>query len=141
MDLRLVLYAAYIVASVAMTVWVGRTLHRNGRRFLVDVLRDDNLADSINHLLLVGFYLVNLGAAALLINLAGDPASAAGVVKIWLTQMGLVLLTLGGMHFANLFVLHRIRRSSQARNYAEWYYKQSAGTSAGTPAASGEATS
>jgi hypothetical protein len=137
MDLRLVLYAAYIVASVAMTVWVGRSLHRNGRGFLIDVMRDDNLADSINHLLLVGFYLVNLGAAALLINLAGDPGTAADVVKIWLTQMGLVLLTLGGMHFANLFVLHRIRRSSQARNYAEWYYKQSAGT----PAAAGQATS
>lgn len=137
MDLRLVLYSAYIVASVAMTVWVGRTLHHNGRRFLVDVLRDDNLADSINHLLLVGFYLVNLGAAALLINLAGDPGSAADVVKIWLTQMGWVLLTLGAMHFMNLFVLHRIRRAGQDRNYAEWYYKQSAGA----PAAAGQATS
>ena len=33
------IYAAYIVISVAMTVWVARTLHSNGRLFLVDAFR------------------------------------------------------------------------------------------------------
>ncbi len=124
MDLRLVLYLIYAVISVAMTVYVGRTLHRNGRSFLVDVMADEGLADSVNHLLLVGFFLVNLGAAGLLINTAGTPASAADTVQTLATMLGLVLLTLGALHFGNLFVLHRVRRATQARNYAEWYYRQ-----------------
>jgi hypothetical protein len=128
MDARLVLYATYLGTSVAMTVWVGRTLHSGGRRFLIDVVEDASLADSINHLLLVGFYLVNLGAAALLINTAATPDSAADVVRILATQLGLVLLLLGGVHFLNLFVLHRIRKSSrEARQYAEWYRNSQAG--------------
>jgi len=123
-DFRLVLYLVYVVVSVAMTVYVGRALHHNGRRFLIDVMSDENLADSVNHLLLVGFYLVNLGAAALLINVAGTPNSAANTVQTLVTMLGLVLLTLGALHFGNLFVLHRVRLASQDRRYSEWYYKQ-----------------
>jgi len=125
MDLKLVLYLVYVLASVAMTLYVGRTLHRNGRRFLVDVMADEGLGDSVNHLLLVGFYLVNLGAAALLINTADTPGTPADTVRTLVTMLGLVLLTLGTLHFGNLIVLHRVRRSTQARNYAEWYYRQS----------------
>lgn len=124
MDLRLLEYLAYLALSVVLTVLVGSTLHRNGRRFLVDVVEDSGLADSLNHLLLVGFYLVNIGVAALLVNTAGPLRSAADVVQVAATQLGVVMLVLGGMHFLNLFVLHRVRRSHQARAYAEWYYRQ-----------------
>ncbi|HEY8643660.1 MAG TPA: hypothetical protein VIO84_12935 [Candidatus Dormibacteraeota bacterium] len=124
MDLRLVLYSVYILISVGMTIYVGRTLHLNGRRFLIDVMRDEGLADSVNHLLLVGFFLVNLGLAALLINTAGNPSTPADTMQTLVTMLGLVLLTLGGMHFGNLFVLHRVRRTTQERNYAEWQYRQ-----------------
>ena len=123
-ELRLVQYVVYLAASIALTVWVGRSLHANGRRFLVDVMRDEGLADSVNHLLLVGFYLVNLGAAALLINTGGSVASPADVVQTLATRLGLVLLMLGAMHFTNVFVLHQLRRSGEARAYAEWYYSQ-----------------
>src|SRR5689334_1525877 len=55
-------YVAYLLISVAVTIWVARTLHRSGRAFLVDAFRgQSDLADSVNHLLVVGFYLVNLG--------------------------------------------------------------------------------
>ena len=49
-------YLAYLAISVALTVWVARTLHKNGRIFLVDSFHgNEKLADSINHLLVVGF--------------------------------------------------------------------------------------
>lgn len=63
MDLQLVDYAIYIMATVVLTIWVGLTLSRNGRPFLVSVFKEEGLADSVNHLLVVGFYLVNFGAA------------------------------------------------------------------------------
>src|SRR5262249_28875283 len=55
-------YVSYLTLSIAATIWVARTLHRNGRAFLVDAFHGhDALADSVNHLLVVGFYLVNVG--------------------------------------------------------------------------------
>src|SRR5438034_8207734 len=59
-------YLVYLGISVAMTVWVARTLHKNGRIFLVEsFLGKEALADSVNHLLVVGFYLINIGFVTL----------------------------------------------------------------------------
>jgi hypothetical protein len=110
MDLRLTDYVVYLVASVLLTVWVGRTLFRNGRPFLVSVFQEPGVADSVNRLLVVGFYLVNLGAAALLINAGGAPGSFADMVQETVTRLGVVLLVLGAMHFFNMLVFHMLRR-------------------------------
>src|SRR6202030_2473430 len=110
MDLRVIDYGVYLVASACLTVWVGGTLFKNGRVFLVSVMQEPGLADSVNHLLVVGFYLVNLGAAALLINAGGAPASSTHMVQVSVTRIGVVLLVLGSMHFFNMFVLYLIRR-------------------------------
>jgi len=110
MDLQLIDYFIYIAASVLLTIWVGRTLYRNGRPFLVSVFKEDGLADSVNRLLVIGFYLVNFGAAAILINTGGVPGGIAEMLKQTVTRIGVVLLVLGYMHFNNLLVLHIIRR-------------------------------
>src|SRR5437867_11607858 len=110
MNLQLIDYFIYICASVLLTIWVGDTLHRNGRPFLVSVFKEDGLADSVNHLLVVGFYLVNFGAAAILINTGGTPPSVPDMLKQTVTRIGVVLLVLGFMHFNNLMVLRAIRR-------------------------------
>src|SRR5256885_15481969 len=110
MDLQLIDYFIYIAASVLLTIWVGRTLYRNGRPFLVSVFKEDGLADSVNRLLVVGFYLINFGAAAILINTGGVPGNYADMLKQTVTRIGVVLLVLGFMHFNNLFILRTIRR-------------------------------
>ena len=104
-------HLAYLGISVAITVWVARTLHRNGRVFLVDCFHGNTeLADSINHLLIVGFYLINVGFVSLALRFgvaAGNPQEALESLS---TKIGLVLLVLGGMHFFNLAVLTTCRR-------------------------------
>jgi hypothetical protein len=131
MDLRLIEYLFYLSASVVLTVWVGRALHRNGRRFLIDVMEDESLADSVNRLLLVGFYLINFGGAALLVNTAGGVSTPADMVQTLATQLGVVLLILGVMHLGNVFVLNRLRGNAQARAYARWYHDQAKTIGAG----------
>jgi hypothetical protein len=113
MDLRFVDYIVYIAASVGLTIWVGTTLYRNGRPFLVSVLKEDGLADSVNHLLVVGFYLINFGAAAILINTGGTPTNVPDMLKQTITRIGVVLLVLGFMHFNNLLLLRAIRRKDR----------------------------
>ncbi|MFJ8000968.1 hypothetical protein ACIQ7D_28220 [Streptomyces sp. NPDC096310] len=111
MDLTVVAYAVYLLISVALTVWVARTLSRNGRVFLSDVLQgDDKLADAVNHLLVVGFYLVNLGFVALYLKAADTVENARGLFEALSVKVGVVLLVLGVMHLGNVYVLNRIRR-------------------------------
>ena len=104
-------YLTYLVVSIALTVWVARTLHKKGRVFLVDVLRgNEPLADSVNHLLVVGFYLINLGYVSLALRLGVRVENAQGAIEALSQKVGMVLVVLGIMHFFNLYVFSRIRR-------------------------------
>ncbi|MFC5723842.1 hypothetical protein ACFP1Z_27115 [Streptomyces gamaensis] len=111
MDLTVVAYVIYLLVSVALTVWVARTLSRNGKVFLADVLHgNEKLADAVNHLLVVGFYLVNLGFVALYLQDDGSIADARGVFEALSQRLGVVLLVLGAMHLGNVYALNKFRR-------------------------------
>ena len=111
MNPTLVTYAAYVVISICLTIWVARTLFKNGRVFLVDVFRDEALADSVNHLLVVGFYLINFGFVSLALKLRARVADATESVEALSYKVGYVLVVLGAMHFLNLYVFSKIRRN------------------------------
>jgi hypothetical protein len=75
-------------------------------------LGDEALADSINHLLVVGFYLINFGYVTLALKSAEKPADLQGVLETLSTKIGWVLLILGAMHFFNLFIFSKLRQRS-----------------------------
>ena len=111
----IVCYAAYLVVSVAATIWVAQTLRQNGRSFLVDAFHGNlELADSVNHLLVVGFYLINVGYVALALHTAAEVATARSAIELVCDKLGLVLIVLGVMHFINLYVFNRLRRRGEA---------------------------
>jgi hypothetical protein len=103
-------YFSYLVISIGLTVWVARTLHHSGRVFLVDAFSGNaELADSVNHLLVVGFYLVNVGYIALALTTTSPMTTFREVIELESVKLGIVLLILGGMHFFNILVLARMR--------------------------------
>lgn len=107
-------YITYLVVSVLLTVWVAQTLFRHGRVFLVDAFQgNEGLADSVNHLLVVGFYLINAGYVTLALKYGDKPGSMVGAIESFSTKIGLVLLVLGGMHFFNLYVFSQMRKRRQ----------------------------
>ena len=111
MEPIVITYAAYLVISIFLTIWVARTLHKNGRVFLIEVFAgDEALADSVNHLLVVGFYLINFGYVALALKIGDVINSTQGGIEALSYKIGLVLLVLGGMHFFNLLIFQRIHR-------------------------------
>lgn len=104
-------YIVYIALSIPLTIWVAHTLHKNGRVFLVDSFQgNEQLADSVNHLLVVGFYLINIGYVALALKEGVAPADLREVLETISRKIGVVMLVLGGMHFFNIFVFSKMRR-------------------------------
>ena len=117
MTLDITTYLVYLSVSIALTIWVAHTLHKNGRIFLVDVFHgNESLADSVNHLLVVGFYLINLGWICLMLKLGYEISSPKQGIEALSVKIGTVLLVLGGMHFFNLFIFSRMRRRATMRN-------------------------
>src|ERR1043165_1633238 len=112
-------YIVYLAVSVTLTVWVARTLHRNGRVFLIDAFHgSESRADSVNHLLVVGFYLINIGYVTLALKYGDKPDNLQGAIEFLSTKVGLVLVGLGGMHFFNMFNFDKMRRKATHRRAA-----------------------
>jgi len=112
-------YVAYLLISIALTVWVARTLHKNGRVFLIDSFGGQaELADSVNQLLVVGFYLINTGYVSFALKESRRPQDLAEAIEALSTKIGLVLLVLGFMHFFNLLVFSRLRKRDALRHLA-----------------------
>ncbi len=106
MNFNVITYMWYMIVSITFTIWVARTLYKNGRVFLINVFRDNySLADSINHLLIVGFYLVNLGFILLTLKEGLVIVGLQDLVETLASKIGIVLLVLGGMHFGNIILL------------------------------------
>lgn len=110
MNITVTHHILYLIISIITTVWVASTLHKHGRIFLVDAFHgNEKLADSVNHLLVVGFYLLNVGFVVYAVKYGEKPTDVTSLLEGLGTKVGIVLLILGVMHFLNVYVFNRMR--------------------------------
>ena len=110
-------YVVYLLVAVPLTIWVATTLAHNGRVFLADVFNDKvELADAVNKLLVVGFYLLNIGFVILYLRSGGGVQDLTGLIEELSVKIGIVMLVLGVVHFMNVGVFNSIRRRTRAEN-------------------------
>jgi hypothetical protein len=111
-------YFAYLLVSVSVTIWVARTLHQRGAAFLVEAFGGNKeLAESVNHLLVVGFYLINVGYVTFTLHSSAEVLNLRAAMELFADKLGLVLLVLGGMHFFNIYVFSRFRKQAISRSH------------------------
>lgn len=113
MNYIIITYSLYLVITIALTIWVARTLFKNGKVFLVDIFHGNKeLADSVNNLLLVGFYLINIGYAVYTLQVTGSIVNTQEVIEKLSLKIGLIILILGAMHFFNLYIFFTLRKKA-----------------------------
>lgn len=111
MDWTLATHLLYLLVTLPLTFLVARSLARHGTAFLADAFEHrEGLARSVNHLLLLGFGLVNTGFVLLLLRAGGPVRDATGAVEVLSVKLGVVLLVLGLLHLANVAALGGTRR-------------------------------
>jgi len=114
MNYLVITYAIYIILTVLLTMWVGRTLFNSGRIFLMEIFdRDDELVDSVNKLLLIGFYLINFGYVLRNLIIRKPIVNVAESIEMLSVKIGLIVIILGVMHFFNLFILFMFRAKAK----------------------------
>lgn len=111
MNYNLLNYLIYLPIAIGLAMWVGQTLFKKGRVFLMTIFHQDlELVDSVNHLLIVGFYLVNIGYAIYTMQVLHTLESLQIMLEALSLKLGSILLILGVLHFLNLAVLFTLRR-------------------------------
>jgi len=106
-------YIIYLWVSIALTLWVAHILFKNARVFFTDIFgHNEELADSVNHLLKAGFYLVNIGLVMYLLEHSTTINNYKTLLEVLSVKVGGVILLLGAMHFLNVYILFKLRRKA-----------------------------
>lgn len=108
-------YVAYLLITIGITVWVARTLQRNGVIFLTHSGRDAPLAEALSHLLVVGFYLISFGAISFVMKSHDRVTDAQTGIELLSTKVGVILVALGMLHFLILMLFSGIKHHEDDR--------------------------
>lgn len=120
MNSIIVSHIVYIAVSIGMTIWVGQTLFKNGQIFINDAFHgNEEMGKAVNHLLIVGFYLLNIGFIALHLSSGYNVETTAELIEFTANKLGGVLFVLGGIHYFNMYNIARMRRKAKGENSAE----------------------
>lgn len=112
--MTIITYILYLKVSIWITFWVGYSLYKNGRYFLVEAFNNEELADAINRLLLIGFYLVNIAYMLLVLRTEYAITNIAQMIETVCSKVGMIVFVLAVMHFFNL----------SAFTFVRWYRTQ-----------------
>lgn len=115
MNYMIVTYLAYLTITITLTIWAARSLFKNGDVFLIDIFHGNReLATSVNNLLLVGFYLINVGYAVYTLRLDHHVINFQELMESLSIKVGLIILILGVMHFFNLYIFFKLRNRAES---------------------------
>lgn len=107
-------YVIYLVITYLIAVHVGLSFYRNGRIYILNLFHgDEKLTDFINRILLTGYYLLNLGYAALMISTWKTISTWTEVVSTIAAMTGKIMLVLAMIHFCNMLVIFFISKRKQ----------------------------
>lgn len=118
-NLTVIAYLIYLIITISVTIFVGRTLFNNGKIFLYDIFHQNKeLADSVNRLLLIGFYLINVGYVVFATKITRNIISVQSMFETLSIKIGIILFILGIMHFLNIYIFFNLRKKAQANDYS-----------------------
>ena len=110
MTYNIIAYLIYALISIFTISYVGRTLHRNGRHFVLQIIPDDVFCDYINNGLLAGYYLVNIGYVLFTLTSWQVIENMPQLFEIISLKTGGIYLMLGVLHFFNIAALRLYAR-------------------------------
>ena len=117
MNFNIISYLVYIPIIFFITVKVGWVLYKNGEVFLYSILSNDiEVAENINRILLIGYYLINLGAATITIAFWDTVETSYEMVNTLSDVLGKTILLLALMHYNNIFWIKFLNRKKQTLN-------------------------
>lgn len=112
MTLTVIVYLIYLTICIGLTIWVANVLFSNATVFFRDIFNNnEELSDSINQLLKVGFYLINIGLVLFLLE-TNTVHSSKELVEVLSWKVGGIVMLLGTMHLTNVYLFFKLRKKA-----------------------------
>jgi hypothetical protein len=113
-------YMVYLPIVILLTWYVAHTLFKNSKVFMMDIFRGNaDIAGATNKLFETGFYLLNLGFALVIMEIAKEILNSRTLLEMLGNKIGGFCIYLGIMLFFNLYLFFRGRRASRQKTAHE----------------------
>lgn len=107
MNYNLIAYIAYISITLYIIIWVGRMFHSNGRVFILKLSQGEvDICDRVNNILLIAYYLFNIGYAFLQLKMWGTIDILPQFIASLSQKIGLLILILAITHYCNMLLIY-----------------------------------
>lgn len=111
MNLNLVAYGLFFAIVVYIIIVVGRSCYRNGNIFVLELLPGhEELCIRINKMLLLGYYLLNIGYAAMTLVSWQAIGTISQLVEIVAYKISVIICILSVLHYLNIYLLTNYAR-------------------------------
>jgi hypothetical protein len=105
-------YIIFLALIVFIIVYAGRYFYTNGRIFIISLFNGNvSLADYVNKLLLIAYYLFNIGYSFLKLKQWKKITDFEMLVSSLASNIGVLILILAVMHYFNMLVIYLLSHS------------------------------
>jgi hypothetical protein len=115
-SLNFTAYLIYLPVVLVLTWYVAHTLFKNSKVFMLDIFHGKtDIAFATNKLFETGFYLLNLGFALTIMEIAEEISNGRNMMEKLSVKIGGFSIYLGIMLFFNLYLFFRGKRVSKQK--------------------------
>ena len=112
MNYNIIAYCIYGIITVFITVFVGKQFHNNGYYYIISIFEAEKISNAINNLLLIGYYLVNIGFAIYKISDWQKLYNIKDLIENLSSNIAFIVILLAILNFVNIAVLSIFRKQS-----------------------------
>ena len=106
MNLNIIGYLIYFSITFIIIMKVGRICYNNGNIFVSQLIPNhEDLCLKINQILLVGYYLLNIGYCAMTIISWNKIETITQLIEVITSKSAYIIITIAVMHYINIILL------------------------------------
>lgn len=106
MNYNIIAYGIYLSITVFIIVVVGKTCYRNGNIYVLALIPEHaDLCHRINSILLIGYYLINIGYATTTLISWQKINLLTELVEIIAMKTAIIMGILCLLHYLNIFII------------------------------------
>lgn len=105
--MNILAYLIYLFLTWIITVHAGHSFYKNGRNYLLNMFEgNEKITDIVNRLLLIGYYMINLGYVTMMISYWETVYNFQDLAETVFFKTGNIMVLLACMHYFNLTVIY-----------------------------------
>ena len=102
MTFNVIGYLIYLPITAFITIIVGKSFHKHGIHYIKSIINEKKIATALNNLLLIGYYLVNIGYAFIAIIKWEHMSNSHQLIEEVSLRTAYIILLLTLMHYTNI---------------------------------------